>query len=65
MDLVPGGGCSFIPRGNDNAPRMALSPAMLWLIEATALMRGGGDDIARAHSFLSELGHFGAVWEAL
>lgn len=40
------------------SPRMARSSAVLWLPEATASMTCGGDDMARAHEFAPELGHF-------
>lgn len=42
---------------------MAVSSTMLQLSETTVSMRRGGDDMARAPTFASELGRVGAVWE--
>lgn len=61
-DLVLDGGCPFVPHGSDDIPEDGLSSALLWLLEATAPMSGGGNDVARSHS---ELGHCGGVWDTL
>lgn len=45
-------------------PTMALSSALLWLLQEMASMSGGNDDdMAGSHNLVSELGHCGAFWE--